>query len=183
MHTLLHSVPPVLQQGTTDPCLCQRLLDTHGQVWVNLLWGHCSFLLGSGVHKILFVLSKSRFPQSCVNSGGSMVGLMATSFKRSHACTFSAPSPPAGHCQPTLLPETPGHLRASPDQSPVGLLLLSPGSWYAQGSVFSCQEFVSQACVSSGSSLEGLMAISSKRAYAIPRSAVPRAPAPVTVHC
>ena len=41
-----------------------------------------------------------------------------------------------GHCRPTLLPETPGHLWASPDQSPVGLLLLSPGSWYAQGSVF-----------------------------------------------
>ena len=111
--------------------------------------------------------------------------IMATSFQRSHANTEAlvAPNPAAGHCRPTLLPETPGHLWASPDQSPVGLLLLSPGSWYAQGSVFSCQEFVSQACVSSGSSLEGLMAISSKRAYAIPRSAVPRAPAPAAGHC
>ena len=26
--------------------------DTHGQVWVSLLWGHCSFLLDPGVHKI-----------------------------------------------------------------------------------------------------------------------------------
>ena len=34
-----------------------------------------------------------------------------------------------------------------------------------------------QSCVSSGSSLVGLMVTSSKRAYAIPRSAVPRAPA------
>ena len=39
----------------------------------SLLWGHCSFLLGPGVHKVLFVPSKSLFPQSCVSSGGSMV--------------------------------------------------------------------------------------------------------------
>ena len=37
------------------------------------------------------------------------------------------------------------------------------------------QESVSQSCVSSGSSMAGLMTTSSKRAYAIPRSAVPRA--------
>ena len=36
---------PTLQQATADPHLCQRLLDTHRQVWVSLLWGHCSFLL------------------------------------------------------------------------------------------------------------------------------------------
>ena len=30
---LLHSVPPTLQQAMADPCLCQRLLDTHRQVW------------------------------------------------------------------------------------------------------------------------------------------------------
>ena len=58
---LLHSVPPTLQQATADPCLCWRLLDTHRQVWVNLLWGHCSFFLGPGLHKVLFVPSKSLF--------------------------------------------------------------------------------------------------------------------------
>ena len=31
MHVLLHSVPPTLQQATTNPHLCQRLLDTHGK--------------------------------------------------------------------------------------------------------------------------------------------------------
>ena len=31
-----------------QPCLCQRLPDTHRQVWVSLLWGHCSFLLLEG---------------------------------------------------------------------------------------------------------------------------------------
>ena len=61
----------------------------HRQVWVTLLWGHCSFLLGPGVHKVLFVPSKSLFPQSCVNSGSSMVGLMATSSKRAYAIPMS----------------------------------------------------------------------------------------------
>ena len=38
------------------------LLETHRQVWVSLLWGHYSFLLGPGVHMVLFVPSKSLFP-------------------------------------------------------------------------------------------------------------------------
>ena len=97
MHILLHSMAPTLEQGTTDPHLCQRLLDTHGKVWISLLWGS---------------------------------------------------------------------------------LLLSPGSWYTQGSVWALRAFVFQSCVSSGGSMVGLMATSSKRVYAIPRSAAPRAPAP-----
>ena len=96
MHALLHSVPLTLQQATADPCLCQRLLDTHGQVWVSLLCGHCSFLLGPGAHKVLSVPSKSLFPQSCVSSAGST----ATSSKRAYAiplqvcCTQSPCSRP-----------------------------------------------------------------------------------------
>ena len=101
MHVLLYSLPPILQQATTDPCLCWRLLDTHRQVWVSLPWGDCSLLLGPG----------------------------------------------------------------------------------AQGSVCALQEPISQSCVSSGSSIMGLMATSSKRAYATPKSAAPRAPVPVAVHC
>ena len=62
MHVLLHSVPPTLQQATTDPRLCWGLLDTPGKVWVSLLLDHCSFLLGPGAHKVLFVPSKSLFP-------------------------------------------------------------------------------------------------------------------------
>ena len=45
----------------------------------------------------------------------------------------SAPDPATGSCQPTRLLETPGHSQASLAQSLVGSLLLSPGSWYAQG--------------------------------------------------
>ena len=74
MHALLYSVPPTLHQATTDPRLHQRLQDTHRQVWVSLLWGHCSFLLGPGAHKVMFVPSKSLFPQSCVSTDGSVVG-------------------------------------------------------------------------------------------------------------
>ena len=68
MGKLPHSVSPTLQHATADPCLHWRLLDTHRQVWVSLLWGHCSFLLGFGEHKVLFVPSKSLFPQSCGSS-------------------------------------------------------------------------------------------------------------------
>ena len=90
MHALLRSVPLTLKQATTNPHLHQRLLDTHGHVWVSLLWGRCSFLLGPGAHKVLFVPSKSLFPQSCLNSDGSMVGLMVNSSKRAYAIPRSA---------------------------------------------------------------------------------------------
>ena len=65
---LLHSVPLAQQQATANPHLRQRLLDTHRQVWVSLLWGHCSFLLGPDLHKVLSVPSRSLFPQPCVSS-------------------------------------------------------------------------------------------------------------------
>ena len=70
-------------------------------------------------------------------------------------------------------------------QSLVGSLLLSPGSWCTQISVCALQESVSQSCVSSGGSVVGLMTTSSKRskAYAITKSAAPRAPASAAVHC
>ena len=46
-----------LQQATINPHLCWRLLDTHRQVCVSLLWGLCSFILGPCAHKVLFVPS------------------------------------------------------------------------------------------------------------------------------
>ena len=42
--------------------------NTHRQVCLSLLWGHCSFLLDPGVLKALFVPSKTLFPQSCGSS-------------------------------------------------------------------------------------------------------------------
>ena len=101
MHALLHSVPPALQQATTNPHLHWRLLDAPGQVWVKSLVGPAPF---------------------------SWV-------------------------------------------------------WCTQGSVCALQESISQSCVSSGSTMVGLMATPSKRAYATPKSAAPRAPASAAVHC
>ena len=70
---------------------------------------------------------------------------MATSFKRSHAhsATLSAPNPAASHRQLTPLLETPGHSWPSLGQSLVGSLLLSPGSWCTQVSVYVLRESVS----------------------------------------
>ena len=62
-HTAALSAP-TLQQASTPP---RRLLDTHRQVWFSLWWGHWSFLLGDA-QKVLFVSSKSLFPQSCGSS-------------------------------------------------------------------------------------------------------------------
>ena len=65
MQALLHSVPPTLHQATADPCLHRRLLDTHGQVWVSLLWGHCSFLLGPSAQGSVSTLQGSVPPVLC----------------------------------------------------------------------------------------------------------------------
>ena len=56
---------------------------------------------------------------------------MVASLKRPHACTaiVCAPDPAAGRHPPTPPLETPGHPQARLGQSPVGSLLLSPGSW------------------------------------------------------
>ena len=82
---------------------------------------------------------------------------------------------------PNMAPDTPKHSQASLGQSLVGSLLLSAGSWGKQSFVCVLQESVStvlcRSCVSSGGSMVGLMVTSSKRAYAIPKSATPRVPA------
>ena len=68
--------------------------------------------------------------------------IMTTSFKRSHAhiATLSDLDPAAGLCGPTPLPQTPGHSQANLGQPLVGSLLLSSGSWCAQGFVCAFQE-------------------------------------------
>ena len=110
-HCCTQCLWPCSRPALTSPCLRQRLLDTHGHDWVSFLWDHCSFLLGPSAQKILFVPSKSLFPQSCVSSGGSMVGLMATSSKRAYATPRSAAPRAAatGHCWPVPPQETLRH--------------------------------------------------------------------------
>ena len=72
---------PTLQQATADPHLHWRLLDTHGQVWVSLLWGHCSLLLGSGAHKVVCALQESVSTGLC-KFWRLYGGLMVTSWRR-----------------------------------------------------------------------------------------------------
>ena len=91
-----------LQQATADLRLCQRLLGLHRQVWVSLLLGHCSFLLGPGAQGSVCARQES-VSQSCGSSGGSMVGLMATSSKRPlphPGLLHQSPRPAAGPCRP-----------------------------------------------------------------------------------
>ena len=55
-----------------------------------------------------------------------------------------APDPTADHCWPMPPLETPRHSQASLTQSLVGMVLLSPGSWFTQDFVCAFQESVSQ---------------------------------------
>ena len=102
-HALLHSVPPALQQATTDPRLTGdswTLTGKSGSVSCGVT-APFSWVLAC-MHKLLFVSSKSLFPQSCVSSGVSVVELKVTSSKRAYAILRSpaprVPVPMAVHC-------------------------------------------------------------------------------------
>ena len=47
-HTTILNGPDTAADAA-NPRIRWRLLETHRQVWVSLLWGHCSFLLGPGM--------------------------------------------------------------------------------------------------------------------------------------
>ena len=105
MHVLLHSVPPTLQQATADPHLHWKLLDTYRQVWVSLLWGHCSFLLGPGARNVLFVPATSVFPVLCKFwklYGGVNGDLLQEGLCHTQVCCTHSPYP----CSSTLLTHT-----------------------------------------------------------------------------
>ena len=93
---------------------------------------------------------------------------MGISLKRSHACTatLSAPNPAADHHQRMPPPETPGYPQASPRQSACGIT--APFSWVLVHKVllYPPTVYFPVLCKSS-SSMVGLMATSSKRAYEI----------------
>ena len=71
---LLQKVPCTAALSAPSPAAGHRrptpLRETPGHSQASLAQsrgGHCSFLLGPGVHKVLFVPSKGLFPQSCVS--------------------------------------------------------------------------------------------------------------------
>ena len=129
------------------------------------------------VMKIMAKQKQSEVVQSCLTLRHPI------SFQRSHAYTAALNAPACSKPRPTPLPQTPGHSQASLGQSLVGSLLLSPGSWCAHALFVPSKHLFAQSCVSSGSSMMGLLVTSSKRPYAIPRSAAPRAAALREVHC
>ena len=91
---------PILQQATADSRLCRRLLDLHGQVWVSILWGHCSFLLGPGMH-----LQESISPvlcKFCQLYGGVNGDLLQEGLFHSQVCRTQSPCP----CGRALLTHT-----------------------------------------------------------------------------
>ena len=140
---------------TVNPCLHQRLLDTHRQVWVSLSWGHCSFLLSLVAHKVLFVPSNSLFLQSCISS-----------VIKSH---WPLKSNSLGVLSPFA-------------RSPGWEICCGSQNFLNSARIFFgiILQFVGHLL---GSSTVGLMVTSSKRAYATPRTAAFRAPAPVAGHC
>ena len=130
MHALLHSVPPTLQQATTNPRLCWRVLNTHRQVWVSLWWGHCSFLLGPGCTRFCLCPPRAYFPVLCeflqlcdgVNSDLLQEGLCHT-----QVCCTQSPCP----CGSPLL------ARTSTEDAQTQFCLSFcgvPGSWCIQES-------------------------------------------------
>ena len=97
--TLRHSVPrPCSRPPSTDTSAGDSwtLTGTSGSISCGVM------LLSPGAHKVLFVPSTSLFLQSCVSSGGCMVGLMVTFSKKAYAIPRSAapraPAPVEGHC-------------------------------------------------------------------------------------
>ena len=89
----------------------------------------------------------------------------------------------AGLWCPMSLQETLKHSQTSLAPSLMGSLLLSPGSWCAQGSICALQESVSLVLCKFWWLSGELMVTSSKRAYAIARSIALRAPAPTAGDC
>ena len=106
-------------------------MDTHRQVWLSVLWGHCSFLLAPGARKVLFVPAKSLFSQSYVSSGNAMVGLKVTSSRRAYATPRSAaPRAPAPCGRPLLTHTSAGDTQALKGRSG-SISVGSPGVYKA----------------------------------------------------
>ena len=117
MHVLLQSMPPSLQQATTDPQLHRRLPETHRKSPVGSLF----LYPGSWCTRFTCALQKS-ISQSYVNSGCSMVGLMVTSPKRTYAIVTARARP------------LPTSTSTGDTQTQFCLSLCAfPGSWCTQG--------------------------------------------------
>ena len=81
------------QWAPANPHLHRRPSNTSRSIWFSLLWGHCSFPLGSDVCKILFVPSKSRVSVSPVKSLVEVLQSNLAGLKRQSPRGFLFPLP------------------------------------------------------------------------------------------
>ena len=112
------------------------------------------------------------------------IKIIATSFKRFHACaaTLNALNPPGCHHRPTPLPVTLGHSQLNLGGSLVASLLLSSGSWCTQGPVCASKNLfpvLFKFWPFYGGVNDNLL----QESYSIPESAAPRVSAPRVVSC
>ena len=84
-------LPGLLPRAAADTCLHIRLPNSSSKVLFSLLWSHCSFPLGLGALKILFMPSKGEvcFPQSWVS-------LTVNSYQPIKSNLLGTPSPFVG---------------------------------------------------------------------------------------
>ena len=131
MHVLLQLLPATLQQATHRPT---PPLETPGHFQASLgqsLMGSLLLFLGPGAHKVMCVLQES-ISQSCVSSGSSVVGLMATSSMRASAIPRSA----AARALVPVHTYLPVHTSTGDAQTQFCLSVCGvPGSWSTQGFV------------------------------------------------
>ena len=99
------------------------------RVWVGLLWGHCSFLLGPGAHKFCLCPLRVCLPVLCKFwwlYGGVNGDLLQEGLRHTQVCCTQSPCP----CSSPLLTRTStGDAQTQFCPSLCGV----PGSWCTQG--------------------------------------------------
>ena len=128
MYVLLHSVPPTLQQATTDSRLNWRFLDTHRQVWDSLC-GVTSSFSWVLVRKVLLCPPRVYFSVLCKLwhlYGGVNSDLLQEGLCHTQVCCTQSPCP-CSRPPPT-------HTSTGDAQTQVCLNICGvPGSWCTQG--------------------------------------------------
>ena len=121
--------------------LSKPLIQFSVDAWVGEWWGGCRF----------FSLLFDQMPN--YGGGNEDNGDLLEKIPCTH-CHTHCPQP-CSRPPLTCISTGESRTRASLGESPVGSLLVSPGSWCTRGSVCALQESVSQSCVSFGSSVVG----------------------------
>ena len=129
IHVLLHSVPPTLQQATTNSHLNRRFLDTHRQVWDSLCGVTAPFSWVLVHTRFCLCPPRIYFPVLCKFwqlYGGVNGDLLQESLCHTQVCCTQSPCP----CSRPLLT----HTSRGDTQTQFLLRLFGIfGSWCAQG--------------------------------------------------